>query len=279
VREPRPEWGEPRHDRTEPEFEDYDERDLPAGVRAELKGITPELAHVIGGHLRMVGLLLEDDPSAAMLHAKAAKARAGRLMVVREAVAEAAYAVEDYRVALAEYQVLRRMTGDDNYLPVMADCQRALGKPAAAIELLAQADTRRMSSEQRIEAVLVASGARLELGQIDEARRVLQKAIKDRLGGPSGQARLRFALASAMEKAGDVTGAREWYESCLEIDPAGGLDARNRLRALDGLPPLADDEDDGSGEFVVAELADEETERLDEAESPDESESGEDSDE
>jgi len=205
----------------------------------------------------MVGLLLNDDPSAAMLHAKAAKARAGRLMVVREAIAEASYAVEDFRAALAEYQVLRRMTGDDNYLPVMADCQRALGRPSAAIELLAQADTSRLSPDQRIEALLVTSGARIELGQIDEARRLLEKAVKSRVGGATGQARLRFALASVLESAGDLTGARQWYESSAEIDPGDGFDARNKLAVMDGLPPL-DEEDDGSGEFEVVELAEEE---------------------
>ena len=202
----------------------------------------------------MVGLLLEDDPSAALLHAQAAKSRAGRLMVVREAVAETAYAVEDFRAALAEYQVLRRMTNDDNYLPVMADCQRAMGRPTAALELLAQADTARLNNDQRVEAVLVASGARRELGQSDEAQRLLQSGVKDRIGGKPGQARLRFALASALEEAGDAAGARQWYESASELEPDG--DAAKRLAVLDGLPVPSDDEDDGSGEFVVAELMD-----------------------
>ena len=253
-------------------FDDYDERDLPASIRAEIKGLSPELAHVVGGHLRMVGILLEDDPSAAMLHAQAAKARAGRLMVVREAVAEAAYAVEDFRAALAEYQVLRRMTGDDNYVPVMADCQRALGKPSTAIELLAQADTSRMTVEQQVEAVLVTAGARLEMQQDDEARRVLLAAINSELGGQAGQARLRFALAAAMEKAGDQAGAREWYESSASLDPEG--DAANRLAVLDGRASPDDEEDDGSGEFEVVE-EDEDDDEFDDDESDDE-ESGDD---
>jgi len=227
---------------------------------------------VVGGHLRMVGILLEDDPSAAMLHAQAAKARAGRLMVVREAVAEAAYAVEDFRAALAEYQVLRRMTGDDNYVPVMADCQRALGKPSTAIELLAQADTSRMTVEQQVEAVLVTAGARLEMQQDDEARRVLLAAINSELGGQAGQARLRFALAAAMEKAGDQAGAREWYESSASLDPEG--DAANRLAVLDGRASPDDEEDDGSGEFEVVE-EDEDDDEFDDDESDDE-ESGDD---
>jgi len=152
--------------------------------------------------------------------------------------------------------VLRRMTNDDNYLPVMADCQRAMGRPSAALELLAQADTKRLNTDQQVEAVLVASGARLELGQVDEAHRLLQAAINDGTGGKAGQARLRFAFASALETAGDTAGAREWFESAAGLDPNG--DAAKHLAVLDGLPVPDDDEDDGSGEFVVAELADDE---------------------
>jgi hypothetical protein len=65
------------------------------GVRAELKGVSPATAHTIGGHLLMVGQLMDVDPAAALAHAQAAKRRGGRLQVVREAVAESAYAAGD----------------------------------------------------------------------------------------------------------------------------------------------------------------------------------------
>jgi len=88
-------------------------------------------------------------------------------------MAEAAYAADEYRLALAEYQALRRMTDDDNYLPVMADCQRAMGKPTAAIEMLSRANLAQLTTEQQVEALLVMAGARQDLGQHDEALRLL----------------------------------------------------------------------------------------------------------
>lgn len=204
----------------------------------------------------MVGMLLDKDPALALRHAKAAKKRAGRLQVVREAMAEAAYAAEDFRTALAEYQVLRRMSGNDNFLPVMADCQRAAGKPMAALELLGQADLSRLSPEQRVEAVLVAAGARQDLGQAQEAQRLLQSAIENRQIGAVGQSRLRYALAALLESGGDKTGARQWYESSADADPASAADAKRRLAMLDGLPVPDEDEDDDEDDFAIDEVWD-----------------------
>jgi len=246
-RQPR-EWSDHAPaDPDEPIFDDYDERDLPAGVRAELKGVAPEAAHTVGGHLRMAALLVDDDPATALKHALAAKRRAGRLQVVREAVAEAAYAAEDFRLAASEYQALRRMTGDENVVPVLADCQRALGKPAAALDLLAEADTAKMNSDQRIEAVIVAAGARQDLGQLDEAQRLLRDAIATRRGGRIGQARLRYAYAAALEAGGDSTVARTWFVAASELDQTTAPDALRRVDMLDGKPvddEVVDPEDD-----------------------------------
>jgi len=217
------------------------------GLRAELKGVAPEAAHVVGGHLRMAALLVDDDPATALKHALAAKRRAGRLQVVREAVAEAAYAAEDFRLASSEYQALRRMTGDENVVPVLADCQRALGKPAAALDLLADADTSKMNTDQRIEAVIVAAGARQDLGQVDEAQRLLRDAIASRRGGRIGQARLRYAYASVLEASGDSTAARTWFVAASELDQSTAADAQRRVDMLDGLPvedEVIDPEDD-----------------------------------
>ena len=226
-------------------------------MRAELKGVAPEAAHVVGGHLLMAGLLVDDDPAAALEHALAAKRRAGRLQVVREAVAEAAYAAGDFRLASGEYQALRRMTGDENFVPVLADCQRALGKPVAALELLSGADTAKMNSDQRIEAVIVAAGARSDLGQGEEAQRLLRDAIASRRGGRIGQSRLRYAYASTLEAAGDSQGARSWFVSAADFDQTTGADAQRRVDMLDGLP--VDDEPVESGDdFIVdEELGDE----------------------
>ena len=51
---------------------------------------------------------------------------------MREATGEAAYAAGHYAEALAELRAAKRMNGATAYLPIMADCHRALGKPEGA---------------------------------------------------------------------------------------------------------------------------------------------------
>ena len=213
--------------------------------------MAPANAHVIGGHLLMAAALIDTDPVAALAHTEAAKKRGGRLQVVREAVAEAAYAAADYKLAFGEYQALRRMTANENYTPVLADCLRAMGKPSAALELLADVDQARMTSDQRIEAVLVAAGARQDLGQAEEAQRLLRSAIASRRGGRTGQFRLRYAYAATLETAGDVASAISWFESAAEFDPAGGADARRRADLLAGRPVVPEDDEPADDEFIV----------------------------
>ena len=102
-------------------------RKLHRAVRAELRGLPKDLADVVAGHLVLAGELIDTDPELAYGHAEAARRRAARLPIVREATAETAYAAGHFDVALSEFRALRRMTGVADYLPVMADCERALG--------------------------------------------------------------------------------------------------------------------------------------------------------
>ena len=54
--------------------------------------------------------------------------------MVREATGETAYAAGHYAEALAELRAAKRMNGTTDYLPVMADCERALGRPERALD-------------------------------------------------------------------------------------------------------------------------------------------------
>ena len=72
----------------------YDGPDLPEGitgaeldrsVTAQLKGLPEKLASRVARHLAAAGLFLDQDPELAYRHALAARARAPRLAVVREA--------------------------------------------------------------------------------------------------------------------------------------------------------------------------------------------------
>ncbi|GAE73399.1 tetratricopeptide repeat protein [Cutibacterium acnes JCM 18916] len=160
---------------------DFDEKALPAPVRAELRGVPADTAHIIEGHLVAAAELLDEDPAQANAHAQAARRRAPRLPILREVAAEAAYQAGEYASALNDYRALRRMTGNDNFLPVIADCERALGRPQAALRLICEGQEAGLNPAQQIELVLVQAGARRDLGQRDEAVRLLREAVKKTL--------------------------------------------------------------------------------------------------
>jgi tetratricopeptide (TPR) repeat protein len=238
----------------EPRLPDVvDTRGLPRGVKAELRGLPKDLAEVVAGHLVTAGMLIDEDPELAYRHAEAARRRAARLPVVREAAAETAYAAGHWDVALSEFRALRRMTGTDDYLPVMADCERALGRPQAAIKIAKEARRKQLEPALAIEMLLVEAGARSDLGQQPEARRLLHQAILDlddrraaQLGVPA--ARLYYAYADILEQTGKPAEARQWFDAAARLDPDGDLDADERRDLLDGMTITFDDSDDEAGD-------------------------------
>jgi tetratricopeptide (TPR) repeat protein len=182
--------------------------------------------------------------------------RAARLPIVREAAAETAYAAEHFDVALSEFRALRRMTGTHDYLPVMADCERALGRPQAALKLAKESHRYDLDPAQQVEMTIVEAGARADLGQHPEAMRILKAAI-DSFTDPGQEARipkarLRYAYADALLQAGKDADARRWFVVAAKLDPEGETDAQNRVDELDGLlidfdETAEDDTEDASG--------------------------------
>ncbi|MHA6509866.1 hypothetical protein [Tessaracoccus sp. Y1736] len=215
-------------------------------MRAELKGLPKDLADIVGAHIWAAGQLVDEDPELAFRHAEAARRRAGRLPIVREAAAETAYAAGEYAIALREFRAIRRMSGGDQLIPVIADCERALGRPRDALEVLAELDPKTKDIWLRMECLLVEAGIRADLGQRAEAMRLLQAAISRKVGPPFGQARLRYAYANLLEEEGDVEGAREWFSSAAALDQGAELDTSDRIAQLDGvvLPDFTPDEED-----------------------------------
>lgn len=226
---------------------DFDRRDVPPALWAELRSLPKDLAEAVASHLVMAGRLLENDPERAHSHAEAARRRAARLPIVREAAAETAYAAEHYDTALAEFRALRRMAGADDFLPAMADCERALGRPEAALKLAQESTQHRLDLAMRVEMTIVEAGARQDLGQHAEARRVLAAAVaRTRTVPPAAGAavgRLHYAYADALLSAGDRAGAREHFAAAAGTDSEVAVDARERLDALDGLVIDFDDSD------------------------------------
>ena len=163
-----------------------DEPTIPAGVSAEeldkdalrslatLSGINRD---IVARHLVMAGQLIDLDPELAYKHAKAAASRAGRVDVVREASALTAYAAGHYEEALREVRAMRRLRGDLSLRAIEADCERGLGRPERAIEIIDQTDTAQLDLAEQVELVLVSSGARADLGQNEVGLVIVDDAI------------------------------------------------------------------------------------------------------
>jgi tetratricopeptide (TPR) repeat protein len=181
--------------------------------------------HLVAADLALVN---EDIPTA-RAHIAAAKRRAGRVAPVREAAGVAAYMAGDWAEAIAELRTVRRMTGSDEYVPMLADCERGLQRPQRALDLIREVDASKLDPPTRVELLLVAAGARADLGQLDAAIVLLQAPELRRLpkGGP--RARLQYAYADLLERAGRFTEAHEWMRRAAESDIGGVTDAAERL--------------------------------------------------
>jgi tetratricopeptide (TPR) repeat protein len=203
--------------------EDVTGSELSASVRGQLKGLPEKLA----------GQLVDDEPETAYQHTLAAKARAPRIAAVREAVGEAAYAAGHYAEALSELRAAKRMNGATAYLPIMADCHRALGNPTRALELAKSPSVVKFVPAAKAEMTLVEAGARRDLGQLDAALRTLEVSPLNTKTRESWVVRLRYAYADTLEEAGRLNDALTWFHKTNAIDADEITDAAERAEALE----------------------------------------------
>jgi tetratricopeptide (TPR) repeat protein len=229
--------------------EDVSARDLDPSVRRQLRTLPEKLADRVARHLVAAGRLLDTDPETAYRHTLAARGRATRLAIVREACGEAAYHAEHYAEALTELRAARRMNGSADYLPVMADCERALGRPERALSLAKDPAVDQLDPDNRIEMVIVAAGARRDLAQPEMAVRLLEGEKLHSRGINPATARLRYAYADALLAAGRQVDAVEWFHRAAAVDAEQVTDAAERLAELEGMVltdlESADPDEDG----------------------------------
>ena len=217
-------------------------KELDKSVLAQLRGLPEKLAARVARHLAAAGLLIDVDPKTAYQHTLAARARAARVAVVREACGEAAYAAGKYAEALAELRAARRMNGVNDYLPMMADCERALGRPDKALSLAASPAVALLSPELQAEMTIVEAGARADLGELEGALRTLENAPLRSRSRADWVARLRYAYADLLLTAGRRDDAVEWFHRTAGIDGNGVTDAADRIVELEGI--VVDDSSD-----------------------------------
>ncbi len=183
----------------------------------------------------MVARLIDEDPEGAYGYSKVALRLASRVAAVREAAGFAAYANQVYGEALAEFRAARRMTGNVDLWPVMADCERGLGRPEKALDMAGAHEVNKLDKAGQVEMRLVAAGARRDMGQLDAAIVTLQSPELASHTVQPWTARLRYAYADALLAADRSDEAREWFAKAIESDKDGSTDASDRLAELDGV--------------------------------------------
>ena len=216
--------------------DDVTAEQLDKAVLFELRTLPEGLAEIVARHLVAAdNALVEGDITLARAHVAAAKRRAGRVAPVREAAGIAAYMDGDYAEAVAELRTVRRMTGSDEYVAMLADCERGLGRPQRALELIKEVDQRSVSVDTRVELLLVAAGARADMGQAEAAIVLLQVPELTKLPKGGARARLQYAYADLLEQVGRVEESREWMRKAAASDVDGVTDAQERVEETESL--------------------------------------------
>ncbi|MTB88515.1 tetratricopeptide repeat protein [Aeromicrobium senzhongii] len=213
--------------------DDVSAKDLDKFARQELQGLPDKLADKVARHLVMAGILLHEDPELAHKHALAARARAMRVGLVREATGETAYALGNWAEALAEFRAAKRMTGRGHYAPMMADAERALGRPEKALEYDTPTTRAALDEAGNTELTIVIAGARRDLGQTDAALQLLESEPLNTKSRHDWITRLRYAYADTLAAAGRTQEAITWFHRVAGTDTHGLTDAQDRINQLE----------------------------------------------
>ncbi|KGM17197.1 hypothetical protein N867_08940 [Actinotalea fermentans ATCC 43279 = JCM 9966 = DSM 3133] len=223
--------------------------DLDRGARARLRTLSKENADAVARHLVMAGRLVDTDPEAAYAHAAEAARRAGRVDVVREAAGITAYRTGRYAEALRELRTARRLGGGDEHVPLMADCERGLGRPERALALAAE-HAHSLPAEVAVELAIVVSGARLDLGEPEAALAALSTTavggVQGELADRVSEARVAALVACGRdEEAAGVLASLPVDEEVVVFDLADDEDDESADGEQDGdeATPTADTED------------------------------------
>ena len=217
--------------------------DLPFAARVELKTLSKENAEFVARHLVMASALIDSDPELAHEHALSASRRGGRIGMVREALAITAYSIGDYALALRELRTYRRISGRDDEIALMVDCERGLGRPDRALELGRSVDRESLEPAQQVQLAIAMSGARLDQGQAELALVELEIPQLDRTRAFSYSPALFGAYAEVLDELSRADEAGVWRRAAERAETALTEAAQDEYETIDVITERSDDED------------------------------------
>jgi tetratricopeptide (TPR) repeat protein len=152
---------------------------------------------------------------------------------VRELAGLAAYRSGKWREALKHLQAHAALSDSSEHIPVMMDCQRALGKPKKVADLWSQLRQSSPEPDVLAEGRIVAGASLADSGDLQGGIAMLATAGASKaLRNPSNRhVRQWYLLGDLYERAGDVPRAREMFERVLKVDREA-YDVVDRLAGL-----------------------------------------------
>ncbi len=152
---------------------------------------------------------------------------------VRELAGLASYRSARWRDAVRHLAAHAALTDSVEHLPILMDCQRALGKPKKVADLWTQLRQSSPEPDVLAEGRIVAAASLADSGDLQGAIAMLATAGATKaLRNPSNRhVRQWYLLADLYERAGDVPRARELFERVLRADREA-YDVADRLAGL-----------------------------------------------
>jgi hypothetical protein len=150
---------------------------------------------------------------------------------VRELLGLTYYRLGRWKLAVAELEAFRDLSGSAEQHPVLADCYRALGRHAKVEELWGDLRKAAPSAALVAEGRIVYAGSLADQGRLTDAISVLEASKPPTRKPQEHHLRVTYALADLHERAGDVPRARQLFGIVAAADPELG-DVEARLRAL-----------------------------------------------
>ena len=207
--------------------------ELPSEVRDELRGaLGPDRSAGLERRLSIATRAYERDRYREALSELRVLARlAPDVAAVRELYGLTLYRLGRWREAVRELRAFHELSGSFDQHPVIADCERALGRDKAVLatwEVLRQAGVDR---EVLVEGRLVVAGMMADRGDIEGAVALLASGGKSLRHPDTCHLRQWYALGDLYERAGDLPRARELFARVASHEPEL-FDVQDRLATL-----------------------------------------------
>jgi tetratricopeptide (TPR) repeat protein len=117
-------------------------------------------------------------------------------------------------------------------LPLIADCERGVGRPERAIELSRTPEAAQLEGDDADELRIVVAGARSDLGQHEQALAILSSPTLDSARTGQTAARLFYVYAETLLALGRNQDALQWFINAAAADVDGVTDAEDRVTEL-----------------------------------------------